>query len=235
MEEAAAVAAQEAAQLIRSSIAARGEARVVAATGASQCEFLRYLIAAPGIEWTQVELFHLDEYIGLPGTHSASFQRYIRERLVEPAGIVHVHYLDGMVDPAAMCAKAGEAISTAPVDVAFAGIGENGHLAFNDPPADFETEDPFLMVTLDERACRQQVGEGWFRTLEEVPKRAITMSIRQILKARNIVCIATGRRKAEAVTHCFSGRITPTAPASALRTHERAIVFLDREAAEGLG
>lgn len=194
-KKAAEAAAIEAAELIRVSLGTRGKARVVAATGASQIEFLQRLIAAPGIAWTQVELFHLDEYIGLPGTHPASFQRYIRERIVEPTGIVQVHYLDGMADPASVCSITGSAISAAPVDVAFTGIGENGHLAFNDPPADFETEEPFLVVNLDEQARMQQVREGWFSSLDDVPKRAITMSIRQILKAKSIVCIATGLAK----------------------------------------
>jgi len=230
-DETAQAAAKEAAELIRASLAVRGRARVIASTGVSQFEFLKRLVAAPGIDWKRVELFHLDEYIGLSGNHPASFQRYVRERIVEPAGIDHVHYLDGMADPAEMCAVAGRAISAAPVDVAFAGIGENGHLAFNDPPADFETEEPFLVVNLDERGRRQQVGEGWFAALEDVPQRAITMSIRQILKARAIVCIAAGRRKAEAVRQCFEGEIGPEAPASALRLHGNATVFLDREAA----
>ena len=234
-DEAARAAASEAAGLLRSTLAAQGQARVVAATGKSQFDFLHRLIAAPDIDWKRVELFHLDEYIGLPAAHPASFQRYIRERIVEPTGIVAVHYLDGMADPAQMCAAAGQAISAAPIDVAFAGIGENGHLAFNDPPADFTTEEPFLIVSLDERGRRQQVGEGWFRTLDEVPKQAITMSIRQILKARAIVCVATGTRKAEAVRLCFEGEIGPAAPASALRLHDHATVFLDREAASLTG
>ena len=209
----------------------RGKARVTAATGASQLEFLKQLLALPGIRWDLVELFHLDEYIGLPANHPASFQRYIRERIAEPAGIRTVHYLDGMADPAQTCALMGEAISAGPVDVAFTGIGENGHLAFNDPPADFDTEDPFLVVNLDERARRQQVGEGWFPIFDDVPRQAITMSIRQILKARAIVCVAAGMRKAEPVRLCFTGEIRPTAPASALRLHPHATVFLDRDAA----
>jgi glucosamine-6-phosphate deaminase len=234
-------AATEAASHIRAAIAGKGKARVTAATGASQIEFLKHLLALPGIRWDLVELFHLDEYIGLPGDHPASFQRYIRERIVEPAGIgpegvgpagiEMVHYIDGMADPAQTCARAGQAISAAPVDVAFAGIGENGHLAFNDPPADFETEDPFLVVHLDERARRQQVSEGWFPTLDDAPRQAITMSIRQILKARAIVCVVTGIRKTEAVYSCFTGDIRPAAPASALRLHPHATVFLDRNAA----
>ena len=203
----------------------------MAATGLSQIEFLQHLIATPGIRWDLIELFHLDEYIGLPAHHPASFVRYIRERIVEPAGIRKVYYLDGIADPAETCDRVGQAISVAPLDVAFVGIGENGHLAFNDPPADFETETPFLVVNLDQRARRQQVSEGWFATLDEVPRRAISMSIRQILKAQEIVCVVTGTRKAEAVHDCFTGEIRPAAPASALRLHPHATVFLDRDAA----
>jgi glucosamine-6-phosphate deaminase len=150
---------------------------------------------------------------------------------VEPAGNPEVHYLDGMGDPAETCTRVGRAISAAPVDVTFVGIGENEHLAFNDPPADFETETPFLLVNLDERARQQQVSEGWFAALDDVPRQAITMSIRQILKAQAIVCVVTGKRKAQAVRECFTGEIRPAAPASALRLHPHATVFLDRDAA----
>ena len=176
-----------------------------------------------------MELFHLDEYIGIGADHPASFQRYMRERLIQPTGIVHAHLLDGM-NPLKTIAVVGEAIAAAPVDVAFAGIGENGHLAFNDPPADFETVEPFLIVNLDERARRQQVSEGWFASLEDVPRQAVSMSIHQILRARAILCIASGTRKAEAIRLCFEGEIGPMAPASALRLHPNAIAFLDREA-----
>ncbi len=225
----AVAAAVEAAQLIRAAIAARGKARICASTGISQFDFLAALVAAPGIDWRLVELFHLDEYIGIPADHKASFQRYMRERLIEPTGIVKAHLLDGM-DPIKTIAVVGAAISSAAVDVVFVGVGENGHIAFNDPPADFETDDPFLIVNLDERARRQQVSEGWFASLEEVPRQAVSMSIRQILRARAILCIATGTRKAEAVKLCFEGEIGPMAPASALRLHPNAIAFLDDQA-----
>jgi glucosamine-6-phosphate deaminase len=225
----AAAAAAEAERLIREAIATCGLARVSASTGISQFEFLAALVAAKEIDWRRVELFHLDEYIGIPADHKASFQRYMRERLIQPAGIVHAHLLDGM-NPLKTIAEVGAAITAAPVDVAFVGIGENGHLAFNDPPADFETGEPFLVVNLDERARRQQVSEGWFTSLEEVPRQAVSMSIRQILRARAILCIASGTRKAEAVRLCFEGEIGPMAPASALRLHPNAIAFMDREA-----
>jgi glucosamine-6-phosphate deaminase len=187
-----------------------------------------------------VELFHLDEYIGLGADHPASFQRFMRERVILPTGIRCACLLDGMADPAAVCSEAGAAISSAPVDLLMAGIGENGHLAFNDPPADFETEEPFIVVELDalnrsQQIRSQQVGEGWFQVLEDVPRRAITMSIRQILKASAILCLAPGAHKVGAVRACLYGEIGPMSPASALRLHPRATLYLDRESAQACG
>jgi glucosamine-6-phosphate deaminase len=178
-----------------------------------------------------VELFHLDEYIGIPADHPASFQRYVRERIVEPAGITQAHLLDGMADPKKVCAEAAAAISAALVDVAIVGLGENGHLAFNDPPADFETQEPFLTVDLDTRNREQQLREGWFHSLAEVPRQAITMSVQQILKSRAILCLAPEKRKAQAVKLCFERSVSPMAPASALQLHPNAILFLDRDSA----
>lgn len=217
--------------MIRAAIAASGRARIVAATGTSQYQFLTELAAASDIDWPRVELFHLDEYIGLPPDHPASFNRYVRERILARLPIERAWLLDGAADPEQTCKRVGMAISKVPVDVTFVGIGENGHLAFNDPPADFDTEEPFLIVNLDERGRQQQVGEGWFSSLEDVPRTAISMSIRQILKSRAIVGVVTGVRKADAVKLCFEGEIHPLAPASALRLHENATVFLDRDAA----
>jgi glucosamine-6-phosphate deaminase len=224
-------AAGEAARFIREAIAVRGWARIVAATGSSQIEFLESLVTAPDIAWAKVELFHLDEYIGLPGDHPASFQHYVRERILARVPVGREWLLDGAANPEEECKRVGHAISAATIDVAFAGIGENGHLAFNDPPADFDTEEPYIVVDLAERGRQQQVGGGWFASLAEVPRTAITMSIRQILKARAILCLASGGRKAEAVKLCLEGDIGPMAPASALRLHKNATVFLDREAA----
>ncbi len=228
-------ASADAAALLRAAIARRGVARVVAATGTSQIAFLDYLCAEPGIAWDTVELFHLDEYLGLPAEHPASFRRFLQDRLVSRVGIRHVHFLDGMADPDAVARAAAAAISAAPVDVAFTGIGENAHLAFNDPPADFETASPFLVVDLDETCRRQQVGEGWFTSIADVPTRAITMSVSQILRANTILCLASGARKARAVAGSF-GRteVSPLAPASILRGHGCTTVYLDREAAAGL-
>jgi len=224
-------AAAQAAAAIRSGIAHRGRARVVAATGASQFEFLDFLTATPHIEWKQVELFHLDEYIDLPMSHPASFSRFIQERLIGKAQITNYHLLNGNADPVEVIRQASNALTLSPIDIAFVGIGENGHLAFNDPPADFETEEPYIIVHLDQACRRQQVGEGWFQTPSDVPKRAISMSVRQILKAREIICVAPDVRKAKAIQACFEGEISPLTPASILRTHPNTTIYLDQNSA----
>ena len=226
-----AAAVLQAITALRQAIVERGNARIIAATGASQLEFFESLTAMPDLDWRQVEMFHLDEYIGLPITHPASFRKYLLERLIDKTGIERYHLLDGEENPGAVIRRAGQALSAAPVDVAFVGIGENGHLAFNDPPADFETEAPFMIVNLDEACRRQQVGEGWFADLSEVPTQAITMSARQILKSRKIICVAPDTRKAQAVKACFEGDISPLAPSSILRTHPDVTVYLDQGSA----
>ena len=222
-------AARQAADAIERAISEHGRARIIAATGMSQFEFLNALTETPRVDWTKIEMFHLDEYVGLPATHPASFRKYLLERLIEPAGITRYHLLDGEADPVDVCKRAGEEISAAPIDVAFVGIGENGHLAFNDPPADFETDDPYIVVDLDDACRRQQVGEGWFAALDDVPRQAISMTVKQILKAQEIICVAPDARKAEAVRNCFENEISPEFPASILRTHGDTTVYLDSE------
>ncbi|MGB6598002.1 MAG: glucosamine-6-phosphate deaminase [Candidatus Acidiferrum sp.] len=224
-------AAAHAAVIVRRAIDASGLARVVAATGASQFEFLEALTKMPGIDWHEVELFQLDEYLGLSMNHPASFTKYIRERLVEKTTIARYHALNGEADSAEVVRVANAAISASPIDVAFVGIGENGHLAFNDPPADFDISDPYIIVNLDEPCRRQQVGEGWFADFSEVPKQAISMSVRQILKSKEIIAVVPDARKAQAVSACFEGPVSPMAPASILRTHANATIFLDRQSA----
>ena len=221
-------AAEQAAVSLRNAIEDRGGARIIAATGASQFEFLDALTAMPKIDWRRVEMFHLDEYIGLPVAHPASFRKYLRERLINKTGITKYHFLDGEGDVPSIVRKVSAELTAAPIDIAFVGIGENGHLAFNDPPADFQTEEPYLIVDLDEACRRQQVGEGWFNSIADVPKRAISMSVRQILKAKEILCIVPDARKAQAVKSCFEGEISPLAPASILRSHTNTTVFLDK-------
>jgi glucosamine-6-phosphate deaminase len=229
---AAEAAAEYAIVRIRHAIHEKGQARVVAATGVTQIELLARLVAASTVDWARVELFQLDEYIGVGPDHPASFTRFIQERLVSKTGIRHVHLLDGLGNPESECQGAAKAIRRALIDITLMGIGENGHLAFNEPPADFTTEKAFLTVDLAEQTRVQQMNEGWFSELGEVPRRAITMSIPQILKSRSLLCIATGARKAEAVQRSFAGAITEMVPASALQGHSDAMVFLDREAAK---
>jgi len=224
-------AARDAASRIRAAIAALGRARIIAATGTSQMAFLDQLTHEADLDWSKVEMFHLDEYVGLSADHPASFRKYLRERLIQPAGIERFHLIDGSADPQKVCEELGRELAARAVDVAFVGIGENGHLAFNDPPADFDTEQPYLVVRLDDACRRQQVGEGWFKGVDEVPERAITMSIRQILKSRAILAVVPESRKAPAVRLCLEGEMSPMVPASILRTHQDTTLFLDAESA----
>jgi glucosamine-6-phosphate deaminase len=228
----ATAASERAASTLKKALASRGHARIIAATGTAQFDFLEALTARRDIDWPNVEMFHLDEYIGISPDHPASFSKFLQDRLVAKTGIVKHHFLNGESDPATIVRQAGAALNSAPIDIAFVGVGENGHLAFNDPPADFETEEPFLIVDLDAACRNQQVGEGWFRDLSEVPAQAISMSIRQILKADRILAIVPDARKAKAVKACFGeGEISPMAPASILRNHSSAEVYLDRNSA----
>ncbi len=230
-----AAAAAAAGERIRAAIGERGAANVILATGASQFEMLEQLVDAD-VDWAKVTAFHLDEYIGLPETHPASFRKYLRERFVEKVPALKAfHFVDGETDPEAECERLGELIAAHPIDVACVGIGENGHLAFNDPPADFETERAYIVVELDEACRRQQLREGWFDTLDDVPTRAISMSIRQILKSGRIVCTVPDERKAAAVRAAVEGEVAPTLPASILQTHEGCTLFLDEAAASLLG
>jgi glucosamine-6-phosphate deaminase len=226
-----AAAAEHAERVLVATIAAAGRARVIAATGNSQLAFLRHLTASTRIDWPRVELFHLDEYIGLAADHPASFRRVLHEHFVDKVGIRTFHELDGNADPDTVRRTVGEALASAPIDVAFVGIGENAHLAFNDPPADFDTTEPYLVVTLDEACRRQQVGEGWFPSIDAVPTQAISMSIRQILAAREILVIVPDQRKATAVARVLTGPITPGVPASILRRHPNATLYLDAASA----
>ena len=224
-------AADHAATSIRRALRAQTAARILVATGTSQFGFLEALTQAPDIAWQRVEMFHLDEYIGLPISHPASFRKILTERLIQKVGMTKYHLLDGDTNPAEAIRNVGSALAANPVDVAFVGIGENGHLAFNDPPADFETEAPYLIVNLDEACRRQQVGEGWFASLGEVPKQAISISVRQTLKAKEILVVVPDSRKALAVRACLEGEISPLAPASILRAHPNTTFYLDQNSA----
>ena len=224
-------AARHAADALKKCIRVKGRARIVAATGASQIDFLDALTAEPGIDWPRVEMFHLDEYVGLPIDHPASFRRYLLERLIGKVGIERYHLLDAEKDPERVAQRVGHLLASEDIDIAFVGIGENGHLAFNDPPADFETDRPYLIVTLDEACRRQQVGEGWFASIDDVPAQAISMSVRQILKSKEIIAIVPDARKAAAVKACVEGPVSPMAPASILRTHGNTMGYLDQNSA----
>jgi len=228
-------AAAEGGREIRQAIAARGEANVILATGASQFEMLDALVREE-IDWSRVTVFHLDEYVGLQASHPASFRKYLRERLLArlPVKPRFVEVDGDAPDPLAETARLSALIEKHPIDVCFAGIGENGHLAFNDPPADFDTEQPYLIVSLDDACRRQQLGEGWFDSLEAVPHRAISMGIRHILKSRQIVLSVPDERKAEAVAGSVDGPVTPMCPASILQGHSRATLHLDPASATGL-
>ena len=228
-------AAEQAETLIRDSIAAHGRANIILATGASQFEVLANLVTTD-IPWEKVTMFHLDEYIGMSDQHPASFRKYLTERFLEKINHRCTSYLiDGEhSDPSAECTRISKIIEKHPIDVALIGIGENGHLAFNDPPADFETEQPYIVVNLDDACRQQQFGEGWFTTLEEVPKTAISMSIKQILKSKNLIVSVPDLRKAEAIKNAILGELTDRCPASILRNHENCHLFLDKASASKL-
>ena len=225
-------AAAEGAAHIRAAIARRGHANIIVATGTSQFQTLQHLIQAQGIDWSKVKGFHLDEYIGLPMTHGASFRKYLKERVVDRVPVGNFEYVGGDApDPKAECRRLGQKIQQHPIDVAFIGIGENGHVAFNDPPADFNTTDPYIVVNLDDACRKQQLGEGWFPTFDDVPSQAISMSVQHILKSAVIICSVPDQRKAQAVRDSVEGQVTPDVPASILQRHTRCTLYLDDPAA----
>lgn len=230
--EAAGTAAKE---LILQAIEERGNANIILATGTSQFETLNQLIYEKQIDWSKVVMFHLDEYIGLPINHPASFRKYLKERFLSKVRSLKAGYLiDGNAEVKAECNRLANLIRQHPIDVALTGIGENGHLAFNDPPADFETEEPYITVNLDENCRKQQLGEGWFRNIDEVPRQAISMSVNQILKSRYIVCSVPDKRKALAVKNSLEQTVSNIFPASILQNHENCMLFLDQNSASSL-
>lgn len=226
-------AARQGAALIREALASRGSAAIIVATGASQFEMLAALVCEE-LDWSRVTGFHLDEYIGLSQEHPASFRKYLKERFVDRVELAAFHYIDGEGDAAAECQRLDALISSLEIDVAFVGIGENAHLAFNDPPADFETEKPYLVVQLDTACRQQQQGEGWFETLDAVPTHAISMSVRQIMKAHHVICTVPDARKAEALRRTLREAVSPEVPASILQEHPDARLFIDQAAGSSL-
>jgi glucosamine-6-phosphate deaminase len=226
-------AAAQGAQLIKETIAAKGTANIILATGASQFEMIEALTATEGIDWSAVTMFHLDEYIGLDDQHPASFRKYLRERFeAKVAPLRNAYYVEAESGtPGEVCQTLNEQIQAHPIDVCFAGIGENGHLAFNDPPADFDTEEPYIVVDLDEACRKQQMGEGWFATIDDVPRQAISMGIRQICKSQAIILTVPDDRKAEAVKNTLEGEVSNIVPASILQQHDDTAVYLDPDSA----
>lgn len=226
-------AAGDGAELIRRALADRGRADIIVATGVSQFEMFAALVDEPEIDWSKVTAFHLDEYVGLPISHPASFRLYLWRRFISqlPLPLAAFHYIDGQGDPEATCRELADLLGGRTIDAAFIGIGENGHLAFNDPPADFETDRPYIVVELDAACRRQQVGEGWFETIDDVPTRAISMSIGRIMAAKAIICTVPDARKARAVRDAVQGPVTPDVPASILQRHAAARLYLDRDSA----
>lgn len=222
-------AAEEGAETLRKAIEAKGSANLILATGTSQFTVLDALLKQPGIDWNRVTLFHLDEYLGLPATHPASFRRFLWERFVSKLqmDLAAAHWIDGQGQPQVICQLLSFILMKHPIDLAFVGIGENGHLAFNDPPADFNTNTPYIVVQLDEACRRQQLDEGWFPKFEDVPEQAISMSIRQIMKSRHIICSVPDARKAIAVKNAVKGPVTNDVPASILQNHPNVTLYLD--------
>jgi len=221
-----------AAELIRETIAEKGFANIILATGTSQFQTLEQLIKEENIDWEKVTMFHLDEFIGLPLAHAASFRKYLKERFLDKVvALKAVYLINGEGNVAEEIANLNSIIRQHPIDVALVGIGENGHLAFNDPPADFENENPYHVVNLDEPCRLQQMGEGWFASLEEVPLQAISMTVKQIMKSRHIVCSVPDERKALAVRNSLLQEVSNIYPASILQNHTHCTFFLDKSSA----
>lgn len=223
-------AAEKGASLIRKAIQENGEANIIVATGVSQFEMLAELVKE-NIDWSKVTAFHLDEYIGIPDTHPASFRKYLKERLADIVPLKKINYINGDVDPREECERLKELIDKVTIDVVFIGIGENCHIAFNDPPADFETKEPYIVVQLDAACRQQQLGEGWFPTIDDVPMQAISMSVHQIMKSKAIICSVPDERKADAIKKTIDSTVSPRVPSSILKEHKATWLYLDKYSA----
>ena len=222
-------AAGKIASLIEEAINKKGKARIILSTGMSQFETLSHLITYD-LPWDKVEMFHLDEYVGLDESHPASFRKYLKERFVSKVNLKAAYFVEG-VDAIPSLTRE---LRKEEIDVGVIGIGENGHIAFNDPPADFTTGEAYKVVTLDRRCREQQVGEGWFRTIDEVPAEAITMCVNEIMKSKHIVSAVPHEVKAEAIYNTITGRISQDVPATILKTHPDWNLFVDKDSASKL-
>lgn len=211
---------------LKEAILKKGEARLLVSTGSSQFDTLKALVESD-VDWSKVEVFHLDEYIGLDESHPASFRKYLYERFINHIPVKKFYPVDGNGDAAGNIARLSEEILKKPIDVGVIGIGENAHIAFNDPPADFETTQPYLIVHLDERCRLQQVNEGWFPSLEAVPPTAISMSVHRIMQCKIIISSVPHLVKAEAVAGTLTNELTNIVPATMLKQHPDWNLFLD--------
>lgn len=232
-EELGKSAAKYTAQVLKEAIAEKGSARIVLSTGASQFDTLKALVKEEGIKWECVEMFHLDEYVDLPETHGASFRKYLKERFVAKVGkLKAAHFVDGTKE---CIAKLTEEIRKEPVDIGLIGIGENAHIAFNDPPADFDTKEAYIIVNLNERCKQQQMGEGWFATIDDVPKQAVSMTPYQIMQCKKILSCVPYKVKAEAVENTVkTHEVTNLIPATLLKTHPDFVLYVDEDSASGI-
>ena len=225
-------AAQETARRIRAAVQANGVCRILLSTGASQFEMLDALTKMEDIPWNQVVMFHLDEYVGMPMTHPASFRKYLKERFIDKVHPGAYFFVNGEGDIQKNIETLTKEIRKAPIDIALVGIGENGHIAFNDPPADFETHEAYIVVNLDERCKKQQLGEGWFATMADVPNQAISMTVYQIMQSKAILSVVPGLRKAQAIQNTLEApQVTNRIPATKLREHSDWELFLDSDSA----
>jgi len=232
-EELGKKAARNGANIIRKTISENGSANIIVATGASQFEMLSELVTED-IDWSMVTGFHLDEYIGISESHPASFKKYLKERFVEKIDMKEFNYVNGNTDVEIECERLNNLIKRYKIDVAFIGIGENAHIAFNDPPANFEIDDPYITVELDEACRNQQFGEGWFSSFDDVPKEAISMSVKQIMKSEHIICSVPDLRKSAAAYNTINNEISPMVPSTMLKMHPSAWLYLDKQSASKL-
>lgn len=232
-EELGTLSAIHAARAVNEAIKKEGTARILLSTGSSQFPFFREFVKAE-IDWSRVEMFHLDEYVGIDESHPASFKRYLTDRFVSKVNLGKVHLIEGKRNPEEQIAELTALLDEKPVDVGLIGIGENAHIAFNDPPADFEDKRAYKVVTLDERCLMQQVGEGWFKSVEETYKQAISMTCSRIMMCKTIISVVPYAVKAKAVYDTLTSELSPMVPATLLKSHPDFTLYCDADSASML-